>query len=272
MQSKRTDTHMKVLNSGLRLSKAVLRECVETKYASPIGFWVFGLLAKMTSSATSVALLVRECCTADAKLVLRSILDAVIDLLYILEDSRRQKGLVEVFALEWDVDAYERLSFYAKHRGMPLQDFVKKHPTFQKVLDAYERTIKHPAFATPPAQEPRRWKHIRTQEKLKAVQRFAKASEPLAYTVRALGDAHAHCRPTALVEFIRVDRNRALRVDFKPRRTDFLYSPELVAFEASLCLLLACDQVIDRWYLDERLSKRVQELFDRLRNLKNKRP
>lgn len=160
-------------------------------------------------------------------------------------------------------------------------DFIRANPSSRKVIEAYERQrnaprnppdgVERDKFGMP---WERRWRWLSERAKLSYLPEFKKMMQKAEYGLRTLGDAHAHARPAALQWFAKMRktndfRKQELRYVVNPSPRDFLYSKEYVAFEACLLIIVSCDQVIDVYHLDRRLSKRLKFIYDRLRALSN---
>jgi hypothetical protein len=212
----------------------------------------------------------------DAKLLSRSLLDALLDVLYVHADPQRPKEFLELLMLEMAVDAYEELAFHAERCGESLSSFVNRNPNLRPIVEHYEKVQEHPAFANKGSREKRgatkRLKEIRISEKLKAIKDFDRALKPFTFTIRSLANAHAHHRPAGLMPFFYMRKDGTRGVRTCPRPDKFMYSADWASFEASLCLLVLCDQVTSMFFLGQTLERRTRRILDRLNALAAKKP
>ena len=147
---------------------------------------------------------------------------------------------------------------------------IRKDPKLQRVADEYHRAKRDPAFPSAGQsrkETERRWRNIRIGEKLRESPELQQMHKLFAYTVRKLGDAHAHHRPSSLLMFTYRAKDGSLGVRNTRRPRDDLYSEDWVAFEASVCLLILCDLGVDKFFLGRKMERRVHKLFERLRAL-----
>lgn len=266
------------LGDCIRLIRSVVKEG-ERKVPNPENLWALCLLAKIATSATSVDVLIREGCIVDTKLLLRSMLDATIDLLFVMHGPLTTRQLAKLYHAELIEDQYHRFKFESDRRGVSLDDFIKANPRSKAIIEAYNKQKqsrrKPPAgveldkFGMPWES---RWRFLSAQMKLKYLPGFDKMMELAKYGLRNLGDAHAHARPVALQLFATMRKTNDFRGEelhyvVNPKPREYIHSKEYIAFEACLLILISCDKVIDHYCLDQRLSKRLQLIYDRIRDL-----
>lgn len=269
-------TRVEGLNECIRLATSVVRGC-ETKVPDPANLWAFRLLAKLVTSATSVQVLLKHGCILDTKLLLRSMLDATIDLMLVLHGPLNTRQLARLYQVEAVEDQYLRFKFEWERRGKTEAEFMRANPTSRKTIEAYKKQDEQKR--KPPAgveydkfgvKWESRWRWLSADAKLSYVPGFKKMMQMAEYGLRTLGDAHTHARPVALGCFAKMRKTNDFRGEelhflINPEPPEYLYSKEWLAFEASLLILVACNEVIDQYYLDARLSKRLQATYDRIR-------
>lgn len=265
------DSHLKVLGTTGRLARDVLRECARTKHCGPVDIWVFALLAKAASSGLAVRGLLEADHVLDAKLLVRSVFDAAVDLHYVLENPLRKKELLELLGLEVAEDAYVEAQFYAKAKGKSLQNVAKKLPYVGQVVEAHSRARQHKAFHNrPPGVKrkdwPIRWRCIPQKEKLRGLKFAELWKQTLRFTITQLGNAVAHSRYLSLTPLMKQQADRSVQFVLRPKGTG-LFAEQWTAFEATICLLLCTDKIINDYYLDPRFERRVQRILGRLQRL-----
>ena len=257
------------LTSAIALGKSVVKECNETKILRGTIPWIVALTAKSVSGGIALRTLVSTGSTLECKLLLRSMLDALIDVLYICQHPRKSEVL-DLLNLELQVDRYQHLKFCVETSKMTFEQLFSREPKFRTIVDGYEKAKRHPSFAASRKKggtAPRRWRNTSARDKLNELPDFDRALKLFGYTIRQLGDAYAHARPESLRDFMyqRRDGSLGIRVAASPR--DPIRSSEWVVFEATMCLVVLCDHIIDELYLGKRLKHRVEALVKRMRAL-----
>lgn len=268
-------TRVELLKESISLTKSVVKEC-ETKVPDPANYWAFRLLAKMVTSAISVEVLLKHGCILDTKPLLRSMLYATIDLMLVLDGPLKTKQLAELYNAELVEDQYLRFKFEWERRGKTEAEFVSANPKSRKTIEAYKK--QQGKKRKPPAgveydkfgvKWESRWRWLSDRVKLSYLPKFKEMMRMAEYGLRDLGNAHAHARPVALQCFTKMRKTNDFRREelhylINPKPTEYLYSKEWLAFEACMLILVSCDRVIDQYYLDTQLSKRMQSILDRL--------
>ena len=93
MQS--NDSHEAVLENLLRLGRRVLKRIERDKFIGGAKVWPCALLAKIMDSGASVRALIEVRATLDAKMILRSMLDALIDMARATSDVSQRRELYQ---------------------------------------------------------------------------------------------------------------------------------------------------------------------------------
>lgn len=270
---KQKDSYLHVLEDAGKLAKSVLSKCSRTKNLHGIRLWVVALAAKAGTTGQAIhTLLIANKCTGDSKLLLRSLFDALIDLLYLQADPTKTKELLRLLSIEIVVDQHEELKFRAITRKMSVAEFVERNPELRKIVEEYEKVKKDQTHAqnrggTQKGRSSERWRNIGIREKLKAIQGFNQAFRPFGYTIRTLANANAHHRPVGLREFFYRQKDGTAGVRTCPPPQHFMYSSAWISFETSLILLVMCDQLITEFFLGKDLEQRFRRMMDRLRAL-----
>lgn len=269
-------TRVEALGECIGLGRSVVKGC-ETKVPDPRNCWAFSLLAKLVTSAISVEVLLEHGCILDTKLLLRSMLDATIDLRLVLDGPLTTRQLAKLYHAEAVEDQYLRFKFEWERRGKTEAEFIRANPTSRKTIEAYKKQDEQKR--KPPAgveydkfgvRWESRWRWLSAEAKLSYMPGFAKMMQMAKYGLRTLGDAHTHARPAALGCFAKMRKTNDFRGEelhylVNPKSREYLYSKEWLAFEACLLILVACSEVIDQYCLDARLSKRLQAVYGRIR-------
>jgi hypothetical protein len=85
-----TDRYERILGGLIRLAKDIADLGVRRKVMRGETVWAFALLARIRCGAVSITLLTRSGHLWDAKLLVRSVYESLIDLLYLLHDPRKR--------------------------------------------------------------------------------------------------------------------------------------------------------------------------------------
>jgi len=269
-------SRVNILKSANNFARRIVKECSENRFVEGTNLWVFSLLAKLGYSGKSVETLIRSGHARDAKLIVRAMFETTIDINYILKGPMNRKSLEELAQLEIAVDEYKQLEFECKRGGLTVQQALKKHHGLQGTVERYRKAKQHEAFKPRPegvsaSNWPKLWSKIKLENKREYLE-LGDAEQTLAYTITHLGDSAAHSRFTMLKDFVDKNEDGTVRILNKPRLF-YLYSDEWVAFEATLCLLRACDRVVDSFDLDEKFTRSIERLLNQLRRaVQAKRP
>ena len=156
---KKRDTEIAMLNASIRLATAVLRECQASRMPHDTNVWVFGLLAKLVASARSARMLIEAHQYWDAKLIIRSMYDAVIDMYYILHDPALTRQILRLLQMETVVDKFEQLKRHARSHNTTV-DRLPDDPFTRSIRKAYSKVTVDPAFSAGKNNWPKRWIHI----------------------------------------------------------------------------------------------------------------
>lgn len=253
------ESFIKLLASGIRLAKDVLRECQRTKVIDSRNLWAFALLGRLAAAADAARTLILSGHGHSAKLIIRSMLDAFLDLNYVIRGPLKLSETRDFLLVETCEDQFEGLEFLAAFQGKNLKHFADRFPGGRQTLDEYNKAKKDHRWHN-------RWRHIRRSEKLKWLPSSGSHGlRHLWYTAGKLGDAVAHSRSAALKAYM---KERAGKLRFTTREPQIgLFDPGWLAAEALVWIILACDVVIDEYYLDERLSRRLTRIAGRWRKV-----
>jgi hypothetical protein len=255
---------LKHLRAAIRIATRTLRECATTKMCDRYQIWPFTLLAKAASSGHSVDVLLGSGATHDAKLIVRTMFEAAVDIHYLLHDPLRQDKLLELLELEIAVDRHAELKAYATGTGAKISDLVRSHPAPADIVARFEAAKKHPAFHGR-KNSPERWSRISIREKLKDLKGGPGAVRMLVYTAVHLGNAVAHSRYVSLRDFV-TQRGQQFRFNLRPS-SQHVMSAGCVAFEATICIMLACDAIVSHYYLSDARTKEMERLIERMGKL-----
>ncbi|MCH7839221.1 MAG: hypothetical protein IID38_03155 [Planctomycetes bacterium] len=254
-----------LLRRSIDLSLEVLRTCGTTKRTDGVNLWVFMSFAKLIHTAQSARVLLDLHRTVDVKLLARAVLDGLIDIVFLLRGPIPRRRLTRLMTIEAAIDAYEDLSFQARLRGESVEQLVTKHPRLCWVIKNYEQARKDPLSQQTAQKAPiteKRWRFISMEEKLIPLKELAKATTLFEYPLRTLGNAAAHARPAILKEFARVGDDGMPRIQARQKTRRFLLKSEWVALDIAICLLMAVDVLVDKYYLDSAFAGRLQSLID----------
>jgi len=277
-----TDSHSRVLTSLIAIGRWALRECEQTKDCQWPNFLFFALLAKLLSSARSIQVLVRHECQIDAKLIARSVLDGAIDLLFLLSDPEKRVERSKLFAIEAAADAHEEIQAEAARSGKSVKQLSLESSDVREMLSWHEKLKSKGVFqnnshrkgnrrrASSNGLIAKRWMAITPEEKLEAIKELSKATKLFRYSIRYLGSAVTHSRPAALKEFAQIEKSGSVRFLRKAKASTIEYHPDWIAFEVTLWLLLACDRLVDSFFLSESLTGELQTILDRLKAIPKK--
>jgi hypothetical protein len=265
-----------ILNETVELARKVINECGNNRTANPQNFWIFTLLASMASSSRSVPVLLDARQYWDLKLVVRSINDACIDILYLLHDPSMTKELIRLLQIELAVDEYEywkhvtgRHAEYAKdYDDLPAEKREKAAMRFLRAERAYKQAQLHPAFRASSKDWPKRWRKITHQEKIKAIEKVSEhlPTERLSYEMRDMGNAAAHRRSRMLRDFWKpVETKYSTRFSYttKPKMASDMGPSQVLILAPFACLLLATWKVIEAYRLGDIWDKQAQRLIDK---------
>ncbi|MGD2111007.1 MAG: DUF5677 domain-containing protein [Phycisphaerae bacterium] len=267
------DIHLAVLHDTIKLARQIVRKCTKEKHLKEDRLWVVSLLAKAASTSEAVHTLASHGLAVETKILSRSIYDALIDIYYIRSDPGRTRERWDLYCLEYAEDRYEHLKFLARMHETHVKGIVKIYPSLREVAEEYARVKRDPAFKKRSKGDrqwfPERWRWISAAKKLKGLADFIKRDfdRIMGFSVRKLGDAHAHHRPVALRLLWYPKGRSEAGVRSRPRSDEFFYSAEFVAFEVCLLMIAMCDQVADKFFLLPGFEKRLKKLVDRLRAL-----
>lgn len=267
--AKHKDSYQRALAATIALASRVLNACNREKVPRDMNLWIVGLLARAASCARAVAGLVDADHSVEAKILVRALYDAVIDLMFLKDHPQHARTLLHAFRLEACEDRWEHVRFIAHRRDESVEEFLAKHPHLDSIRRQYEAATRDPVFtAKKDSKSPwgQRWRNVSAFVKLGAVGRELSA-EHFEYAVRRLGDTQTHHRPSAIELHWYKRADGTVEARSRPRRADPLYSSNNVRFEACLLLLIACDQAADAFYLSQRFEGPIRRMMKRLYSL-----
>jgi hypothetical protein len=272
---KRTDSYAAVLDDLLRLGRQLLARIEREKFVRGPKLWACALFTKILSSGHSVRLLIREGATLDAKMLLRSMLDALLDILYIVEDPLKEEMLVELYLVEHIEDWYRRLRDFAIFHDATVEQIARELPVAERIVSERGEAKRRQRSGIMKARYaraglPTRWRDIDWRRKRKAVGGLERLPELLHFGIRLLGDAAAHCRPIALQQYLVSEPDGQVAFRLKPR-PDHYWSRKRLAFEACVCLAPAIDKMTDVYYFQNEFQESLQNIVERLDRLKPKK-
>jgi len=265
-----------ILNETVELARKVINECGNNRTANPQNFWILTLLASMASSSRSVSVLLDARQYWDLKLVVRSINDACIDILYLLHDPSLTKELIGLLQIELAVDEYEywkhvvrrHAEYDANYDDLPAEKRQRAKDAFARAERIYKKTQMHPAFEARGKEWPKRWFNISHFDKLKAIRKVTSElpTERLNYEMRDMGNAAAHRRARMLRDFwepVETRYSRRFRYTTKPKMASDMGPSQVLILAPFACLLLATWKVIEAYRLGDIWDKRAQRLLDK---------
>lgn len=234
-----------------------------TKVIARHNIWIFALLAKVVTTGRSASKLIRERQYWDAKLLIRSLYDAVVDIHYILHAPSSRRQMMDLLEIEMAVDDYEQLRFFARRENKKIAD-LPQDQTIRRIVGDYRTAQRQPAFNASRNDWPKRWRSITNGEKRKCIRESLAKSwlDEFDYLVSYLGDAAAHSRFAVLKTYVREDANGIVRFVTRPKLPHFL-QPTILRLEVFVCLLGASAVIIDHFHLNELLAERAQRLRSR---------
>jgi len=240
-----------------------------------VPLWTLSRAAHIASLGESILTLLTSGKLSGCKLITRSMLDGMVDILYLNSHSISESDLFEFFGMETAEDRYADLKFELLRRNWSEQEVRQKDPECKRIIDEYKRVQAHPLTqaGSKGIRGKVRWRFISSGIKFKAAnEKVARALKPLEHTIRELGNAQAHHRPSELNRFmVQVEPDKvSVRTKSREQPKD-RYSPEWLAFEANLCLIITADQLNDIFDLSPSFAPRVQKLHDELKALLKRR-
>lgn len=225
--------------------------------------WIAAIASHIASVGDSILILLRNQKSSGCKLLARSMYDGFIDILYIGHDRSKDDEHMDLFMVEYIHDMYDAVNFDANRRNQTLEQAASQDAVVRLVVDDYERI---PEILG----RRKRWRTIGFEDKLKVVQSdLTRALGQLRFSIRDLGHGQAHSRPSELSRFLRFD-NSTMTVAATPDDDTFLFSVDLIAFEAYVCLLVVANQLIDLLSLGSEWQQRVRKLHDEGRELSSR--
>jgi len=244
---------LRLLGRAAALARDVVRECLRSKVLDAEGIWVFSLLARVGTATEAAGTLLAHGFIHDSQLVIRAAAEAMLDIYYVLHGPHRGQALHDLLEMELIEDEYEQVEFEAARRRKNLTHFLTQNPTARVIVDRYEKAKGQPRWS-------RRWRHITVEEKLRVLNaRMPVWATLLDYPVRVLGNAVAHSRPIVMSHYVDMEHDGSCRVVAKPKPRG-LYCSQAVAVTAFVSALMASDAIVGAFYLDDRFSRRVQQL------------
>ncbi len=268
MSQRQRETAASLLDSSIRFARAVLTECQDNRMLFPANAWLFAILAKVISSARSARMLILARQYWDAKLVVRSMYDSLIDVLYILNDPGKTEQLAKLLRIEMAVDEFERLTYAAKRLGKRVDQLPQE--TFVVAVEReFAWAKRQPAFNARGREWPRRWRYIGAKVKLAEIRGGQRATwvDLLDFSVKHMGDAAAHARGLALQTFVAKTNRGELRFTTKPKLHFDLGKRTLLVMEPFVCVLGVSVAIIEGFTLGEPLESRARRLHTRWKRM-----
>ena len=247
-----------LLDAAQALARDVLRECEENRFHNEaLRATIFAMLAKLIASSRATRLLIDTREFWDAKLIIRSMLDLVIDMLYLVAcrfDKKLEQRVRDSLWIEWTIEYHDRLVFCAQLMGTTPDQIPGSVPA--EVRSNY---------ASASLKKKRGWRNISRKEKEREIEEagLGVPKELLEYTIRKHGDAAAHTKMLALRTFMVRDEGTQLKFPTTQKLDLSLDNDTLLAMEPFVCLLVASDAIVDMCYLAKGLPVRVRELHQR---------
>jgi hypothetical protein len=263
------DSRLAVLESMIRLAGRITGIVKARKVLRGLDFWSYAYFARMADTAGSVVILLKAGRELDAKFLARTAFDAMWDFLYLCKNPSKPVTLLNLLYKEAVFDDHARLVLMAQLKSISPARLLKREHRGTSVLDNYERIQReierNRLRGLRRRQHPILWRDIPLSEKVHCANDIGQSIKTFEYTIKTLGDASAHSRPEALQFFWPIPGRRNKKGRTHLNVTQWLYSKEWVAFEVALCLLIACDQMVDKWFPGTSLETKIIELRDRLK-------
>lgn len=254
----------RALGQAAYVARRSARECIRTKPLNGRDIWVFLTLARIAHSAESVRLLSDANQTIDAKLIVRSIFEGMLDINYLLNGPMKRAEIHKLLRIENAEDAYNELAFHARHHGQNISHFAARLGAVGRdIVAEYE-------LRRTEVEHKDRWMKISPEEKIRVFrQNSPDWIAPLEFTIVKVGNAVAHSRSAVLKQFSRISRAAPrtrwqldmgpnIKLTTKPRLT-FPFNRGWVVFEAMLGVLIATDVVVRRFFLGGAFEKQVAD-------------
>lgn len=259
-----TDDPIKLLDACLRLARDVLTECENTKMPLGNNVWVFSLLAKIISSGQSARMLILKRKVIDAKLVVRSMLDSCLDILFILNSPSENRRLQKLHRIETAFDNYALLKFASHLMGVAVKDLPRTVDT-SHVIDQYAWAKTQHECVAKGNDWPRRWRHLSAAHKIKAISHSGHDEwlRGFDFVLRQYGDAAAHSRSLACNAFVRLDEANNHKYTIRARLPFGLGRNVAMIMEPFVCTLAATNEIVGSFSLGEPFDSRLIRLNDR---------
>ncbi len=257
VSNKHKGSRKRQLDQSIKLARDVLRVCARDKSFRGYHIWVFALLAKIVGSAQSMRILVDAGHRNECPLILRSIYDDCISMQYILADPSKSQQLASLFLIEKAVDDYEELKVVAQIRRKSLAQVVAERPKRRGIIRKFEKAKRHPVFNSGQKDQPKRWRQITVDEKLKRISKTGRSPLQRFFSA-SLGNAIAHARPLALKNFVGQNPDGSIR--FPTRVSGIWYKTDLLLRLTAICVAFACREIIQQYLLGDEFRKRVYEV------------
>jgi hypothetical protein len=263
-----------LLERIVQIARAILTECQCNRMHPAEHVLIFAMLAKTIGSARSARLLIAARRYWDAKLIVRSMYDSLVDVLYILHDPRETPKLMRLFRIEMACDEHERISFAARILGKHVPDLCRSRPVCRRIESEYAWAKQQPELSPGHGELARRWKNIRRGEKIKAIRaRYGGWLDNLDFTVASMGDAAAHSRGLALQSFMRLgDEPGRYRFNTAGGLPLNLDRATVLILEPFACLHAMCGSIVDAFYLGKTHEKRLQAVQGAWTTMASARP
>lgn len=249
-----------LLDEAISLADGCLDEIAEIKryglLRSDIHSWIFGLLARIKGTGESVRTLLKDRMQPDCHVLTRTMFEAYLDILYLMEGPYSERDLLLMAATELAASAKETLQLHAKYHGEPLATTMAQNPGFAKIASDFDRCMKELNSKGLP-----RWRNISNKDKRKILTLNPKTEAVIDELVEFCGNVFAHSRPVAVAAYLRPSPQG--KFEFFDGRVD-ANTEEYRKAQARpvLVLQLACGYLIRRYNMDKELVTRHHALRD----------
>lgn len=260
-----------LLRESIGLGRRILAYCegnrftVSSSGADTINIWSFALLARIVRMGGTTSYLLRKDLVFDAKLIVRALWDSFLDLNLIHSGRIRRSELLDMYMYEHATDWHDLMEFAANLKGATVKALARTHAAYRRGVAAYEAACEWYKRNTVNEKRPRTLRNLPLRDKLEALSSLRGPTAPLTYTVRTLGNAQAHARPSALKEQMTVMNDDTVRYSARGRRTNPLYSPSFIATEAFIALLATCDLMIANYQLQCEFGASRDRLLEKMK-------
>ena len=268
-----SEESLTLLDHAIKFARSVLTECERNRMHDAANVLVFATLAKTLASARSARALIIRRHYWDAKLIIRSMLDSLVDVMYILHDPSQTRMLLKLFRIEMAVDQWDWLSYAARRQKTQPNQLSVRDPQLRTIECEYRWAKRQPEFHAKQGEWPKRWKYITQAEKIKAMGSSHRLwLDELHFSITEMGNAAAHSRGLALQTFVRpgdtpgrvkFTTNTGLHLDLANRRQ--------LIMEPFVCVLVMSGVIIDSFQLGNHYERRLDALRKRWMSAVGKR-